>query len=227
LNWAQYSEASKSGTEFSVFVGDLSADVTETQLQKSFMENFHSVQSVRIVMDPATGISKGYGFVRFGSEDEGREALISMQGVFIGSRPIRVSLATPKKQQAFNPFEDDELEIPSSSTTPTTTTNDSSPYSPYYYGNYPYSSEYYPYNYNYTNPISPDSDTTMATSVQPTIVPTVRAAVTDLNLFTRCHDVAADNNNFVTRCLGSVNEEATCGNRAIYNLSTVDATPYQ
>jgi len=223
LNWAQYSEATRSGTEFSIFVGDLSSDVSETQLQKAFMENFHSVQSVRIVMDPTTGVSKGYGFVRFGNEDEGREALISMQGVFVGSRPIRVSTATPKKHQAYNPLDDD----------PPETTSDPIPstYPPFYY-NYPYSDYYSNYpGYNYAAATSPDSETTttVATSndISAALPPalTTTRPITDVNLFTRPHDIAADNNNFVTQRLGSVIDETTCGNRSRYYLSVIDTNP--
>ncbi len=39
-------------------------------------------------MDPATGRSKGYGFVRFMSEQERDRALNEMNGVFVGSRWI-------------------------------------------------------------------------------------------------------------------------------------------
>lgn len=41
---------------------------------------------------------RGYGFVRFGDENEHTRALNEMQGATgCGGRPIRVSLATPKK----------------------------------------------------------------------------------------------------------------------------------
>ena len=44
-----------------------------------------------------TGRSKGYGFVRFGNEQERDRALGEMMGHFISNRPIRVSIATAKK----------------------------------------------------------------------------------------------------------------------------------
>ena len=44
-----------------------------------------------------TGRSKGYGFVRFGSEGERDRALGDMMGHLISNRPIRVSIATAKK----------------------------------------------------------------------------------------------------------------------------------
>ncbi|KAF9896322.1 hypothetical protein BX616_007685, partial [Lobosporangium transversale] len=39
-----------------------------------------------------------YGFVRFGDESEQLRALHEMQGVYCGSRPIRISTATPKNK---------------------------------------------------------------------------------------------------------------------------------
>lgn len=46
--------------------------------------------------DPRTGLTRGYGFVRFSSQLDQIQALNEMQGFIIGNRPIRVSLATPK-----------------------------------------------------------------------------------------------------------------------------------
>ncbi|UYV72448.1 TRNAU1AP [Cordylochernes scorpioides] len=52
---------------------------------------------VAVVMDD-NGISKGYGFVRFTSEADQQNALVEMQhSRRVGSKPIRLSLATPKK----------------------------------------------------------------------------------------------------------------------------------
>ena len=40
--------------------------------------------------------SRGYGFVRFGGESDQQRALVEMQGVYCGNRPMRISTATPK-----------------------------------------------------------------------------------------------------------------------------------
>ena len=52
---------------------------------------------LQVITDPVTGRSKGYGFVRFGSEPERDRALGEMAGHLISNRPIRVSVATAKK----------------------------------------------------------------------------------------------------------------------------------
>jgi len=52
---------------------------------------------VQVIADSVSNRSKGYGFVRFGSEQERDMALGQMNGIHINNRPIRVSLATAKK----------------------------------------------------------------------------------------------------------------------------------
>ena len=44
-----------------------------------------------------TGRSKGYGFVRFGTEEERDMALTEMNGEMCMGRALRISVATPKK----------------------------------------------------------------------------------------------------------------------------------
>ncbi|KAG0235043.1 tRNA selenocysteine 1-associated protein 1 [Actinomortierella wolfii] len=100
LNWASGGGMHNNGPggnqEFSVFVGDLSPEVTEYMLVSKFQERYLSCRSAKIMTDPTTG----YGFVRFGDESEQLRALHEMQGVYVGSRPIRISMATPKNKMA-------------------------------------------------------------------------------------------------------------------------------
>ncbi|KAK9812059.1 hypothetical protein WJX73_001938 [Symbiochloris irregularis] len=107
LNWAACG-ATKAlveagGPDHSVFVGDLAPDVTDYVLQESFRQFFPSVRSAKVITDPVTGRSKGYGFVRFGSEGERDRALGDMMGHLISNRPIRVSIATAKKNPSGMP----------------------------------------------------------------------------------------------------------------------------
>jgi RNA recognition motif-containing protein len=48
--------------------------------------------------DPISGMSRGYGFVRFADEQDQQRALTEMQGVYCGNRPMRISTATPKNK---------------------------------------------------------------------------------------------------------------------------------
>lgn len=101
LNWAAFGvgKAATDGgpVDHSVFVGDLAPEVTDYVLQEHFRQFFPSVRSAKVITDPLTGRSKGYGFVRFGNEQERDRGLTEMNGHYISNRPIRVSLATAKK----------------------------------------------------------------------------------------------------------------------------------
>ena len=52
---------------------------------------------LQVITDPISSRSKGYGFVRFGNEQERDRALTEMAGHIISNRPVRVSIATAKK----------------------------------------------------------------------------------------------------------------------------------
>ncbi|KAG2317597.1 hypothetical protein Bca52824_020719 [Brassica carinata] len=104
LNWASFSTGEKraveNGPELSIFVGDLSPDVTDAMLQELFAERYPSVKSAKVVIDSNTGRSKGYGFVRFGDEGERSRALTEMNGALCSNRQMRVGVATPKRAVA-------------------------------------------------------------------------------------------------------------------------------
>lgn len=100
LNWAAYGVGRTSQPtqeDHSLFVGDLAPDVSDLILQEYFRQFYPSVRSAKVITDAATGRSKGYGFVRFSAENERNIALTEMNGHFLSHRPIRVSLATAKK----------------------------------------------------------------------------------------------------------------------------------
>ncbi|XP_075152382.1 tRNA Selenocysteine associated protein [Haematobia irritans] len=82
--------------EFSVWVGDLSSDVDDYQLYKAFSSKYTSIKTAKVIID-SSGFSKGYGFVRFGIEDEQQNALYDMNGyVGLGSKPLKICNAVPK-----------------------------------------------------------------------------------------------------------------------------------
>ncbi|CAI6339260.1 unnamed protein product [Periconia digitata] len=103
LNWASgggLADRSRDdrGPEFSIFVGDLGPEVNEFVLVQLFQNKYPSCKSAKIMSDPISGMSRGYGFVRFTSEDDQQKALNEMQGVYCGNRPMRISTATPKNK---------------------------------------------------------------------------------------------------------------------------------
>ncbi|CAO3640220.1 unnamed protein product [Mucor hiemalis] len=114
LNWASggglIDRREDRQPEYSIFVGDLSPEISEIDLLAVFQSRYLSCKSAKIMTDPRTGLTRGYGFVRFAEQLDQQRALIEMQGYFIGSRAIRVSVATPKnrsqqqQQQQQQPF---------------------------------------------------------------------------------------------------------------------------
>ncbi|XP_051113839.1 polyadenylate-binding protein RBP47B' isoform X2 [Andrographis paniculata] len=98
LNWASSGEKRlDAGPEHSIFVGDLAPDVTDYLLQETFRVNYQSVRGAKVVTDPNTGRSKGYGFVKFADEMERNRAMVEMNGAYCSTRPMRINAAIPKK----------------------------------------------------------------------------------------------------------------------------------
>ncbi|KAH9803616.1 polyadenylate-binding protein RBP45C [Citrus sinensis] len=100
LNWATYGAGERrqdDGPDFTIFVGDLAADVTDYVLQETFRAVYSSVKGAKVVTDRTTGRSKGYGFVRFGDESEQLRSMTEMNGVLCSTRPMRIGPAATKK----------------------------------------------------------------------------------------------------------------------------------
>ncbi|XP_076887446.1 polyadenylate-binding protein RBP45-like [Bidens hawaiensis] len=99
LNWATFGAGEKRNgdtPDYTIFVGDLAADVTDYLLQETFKNVYPSVKGAKVVTDRATGRTKGYGFVRFGDESEQIRAMTEMNGVLCSSRPMRIGPAATK-----------------------------------------------------------------------------------------------------------------------------------
>lgn len=96
MNWGAGGRRIETGEDHSVFVGDLAPDVSDELLSSTFSARFASVRSAKVVIDPITRMSKGFGFVRFGIKEEAEQALQTMNGVYCSSRPMRVSVATDR-----------------------------------------------------------------------------------------------------------------------------------
>ncbi|TDZ13748.1 putative RNA-binding protein [Colletotrichum sidae] len=109
LNWASgggiNDRRDDRGPEFSIFVGDLGPEVNEYVLVSLFQARFPSCKSAKIMTDAMSGQSRGYGFVRFTDEQDQQRALVEMQGVYCGNRPMRISTATPKNRNHGGPYQ--------------------------------------------------------------------------------------------------------------------------
>ncbi|XP_066398436.1 polyadenylate-binding protein RBP45-like [Miscanthus floridulus] len=90
-----------SSSEHSIFVGDLSYDVTEYMLHHLFKTRYPSVKSAKIIFDRFTGRSKCFGFVQFGDVNEQTQALTEMNGAYCSTRPMRIG-PVPNKKNFFH-----------------------------------------------------------------------------------------------------------------------------
>ena len=70
------------GPDYTIFVGNLAANVTDYMLQETFKTVYTSVKGAKVVTDRATGRSKGYGFVWFGDKGEQLHSMTEMNGQY-------------------------------------------------------------------------------------------------------------------------------------------------
>ncbi len=81
-----------------LYVGNLSYEVTEETLKKSFEEIGECI-SVNIITDKFSGQSKGFGFVEMAREEDAQEAIKKLNGTELGSRKLTVNEARPRRDR--------------------------------------------------------------------------------------------------------------------------------
>ena len=82
-----------------VFVGGLSPEIDEPYLTDTF-SSFGQILFTKIVRDPETFVSKGFGFVAFATFAAADEAIAAMNGQYLGNKPITLSYAQKKGSAA-------------------------------------------------------------------------------------------------------------------------------
>jgi len=88
---------------YKLFVGGLPFATTDEELQAAFAAH-GTVASAVVVKDRDTGRSKGFGFVEFESDDEGKAAEAALNGSDMGGRSITVNQARPKEDRPRRDF---------------------------------------------------------------------------------------------------------------------------
>ena len=78
-----------------IFVGNFSFSLSEGELRSMF-EPFGAVDSATVVMDRATGRSRGFGFVEMPNSEEAEKAITALNGKDSGGRSLTVNEARPK-----------------------------------------------------------------------------------------------------------------------------------
>jgi cold-inducible RNA-binding protein len=81
-----------------LYVGNLSPNTTETQIQDLFKQSGNVVSCI-LIMDKVTGKSKGFGFVEMGSEAEATKAMADCNGKELDGRALKVNEAKPREER--------------------------------------------------------------------------------------------------------------------------------
>ncbi len=82
-----------------LYVGNLSYSVSGEDLRELFSPH-GSVETADVIMDRATGRSKGFGFVEMGSDDEAQAAVAAMDGQQHDGRTLKVNEAKPRERSS-------------------------------------------------------------------------------------------------------------------------------
>ncbi|NEO32907.1 MAG: RNA-binding protein [Symploca sp. SIO3C6] len=82
----------------SIYVGNLSYEVTQEDLNEVFAE-YGSVKRVQLPTDRETGRPRGFGFVEMSTEEEEMAAIEALDGAEWMGREIKVNKAKPREDR--------------------------------------------------------------------------------------------------------------------------------
>ena len=83
-----------------LYVGNLPYSTDETELQDLFSKA-GTVESVRVMRDPATGRARGFAFVEMATDEEAVKAASEFNQFQMGGRALTVNEAKPKPEGGF------------------------------------------------------------------------------------------------------------------------------
>uniref|UniRef100_A0A8D0A089 RNA binding motif protein 39a n=1 Tax=Sander lucioperca TaxID=283035 RepID=A0A8D0A089_SANLU len=92
-----------------LYVGSLHFNITEEMLRGIF-EPFGRIESIQLMMDSATGTSKGYGFITFSDADCAQKAMEQLNGFELAGRPMKVGNVTERTDSSASFLDSDDLE---------------------------------------------------------------------------------------------------------------------
>ncbi len=82
-----------------LYVGNLPYSANDSALKEAFSAA-GTVESATIIMDRATGRSKGFGFVEMSSDEEAQKAIEMFNGKDMDGRALTVNEARPMEPRA-------------------------------------------------------------------------------------------------------------------------------
>ena len=83
-----------------IYVGNLPYKIRDEELRDAF-EDFGEVLSAEVIMDRRSNRSKGYGFVKMGSEDDAFDAIDTMHRSDFHGRELRVQPANSDEKSKY------------------------------------------------------------------------------------------------------------------------------
>ena len=78
-----------------IFVGNLSYQATEAELEAAFSQ-YGAVDRVSIIRDRESGQPRGFAFVEMSNAEEAANAIAALNGREIGGRAVNVNEARPR-----------------------------------------------------------------------------------------------------------------------------------
>src|SRR5947207_12424843 len=82
-----------------LFVGNLSFNTTETDLQDAFAAH-GTVLEAKMMMDRESGRPRGFGFVTMSTPEEAQAAIGALNGKSIDGRALTVNVAKPREERS-------------------------------------------------------------------------------------------------------------------------------
>ncbi len=82
-----------------IYVGNLSYDITEKELQDLFSQQ-GPVTEVKVIMDRDTGKARGFAFVTMATAEDTAKAIQALNGYEMGGRALTVNEARPREESS-------------------------------------------------------------------------------------------------------------------------------
>ena len=82
-----------------LFVGNLSFETTENELQDAFAAH-GTVNEVNLIMDKMSGRSRGFAFVTMADNTAAETAISALSGSSLNGRALTVNEARPREERA-------------------------------------------------------------------------------------------------------------------------------
>jgi RNA recognition motif-containing protein len=81
-----------------IYISNLSFNVQDEDL-KEFFTPYGEVSSAKIIIDKATGQSRGFGFVEMSDDEAAKKAIAELNDATVEGRNIKVTEARPREDR--------------------------------------------------------------------------------------------------------------------------------